>query len=123
MQYSKKKKLKNLLITAPENVAWLLNIRGKDSSYSPIPNCNAIINYKKKVTLIVKNSKINENFKSHFGKNLKYLNPSNIIEYLDSLNSKENFLIDKMTCSLFYKEKIAKKFKYVEKIEDRKSVV
>jgi Xaa-Pro aminopeptidase len=113
----KKKKLKNLLITAPENVAWLLNVRGKDSSYSPIPNCNAIINYKKKVTLIVKNSKINENFKSHFGKNLKYLNPSNIIEYLDSLNSKENFLIDKMTCSLFYKEKIAKKFKYVEKID------
>ena len=44
----KKINLKNLLITAPENVAWLLNIRGKDSFYSPIPNCNAIINYKKK---------------------------------------------------------------------------
>jgi len=113
----KKKKLKNLLITAPENVAWLLNIRGKDSSYSPIPNCNAIINYKKTVTLIVENNKIDKNFKSHFGKNLKYLNPSNIIEYLDSLNSEENFLIDKITCSLFYKEKIEKKFKYVEKID------
>jgi hypothetical protein len=68
-------------------VAWLLNIRGKDSSYSPIPNCNAIINYKKTVTLIVENNRIDKNFKSHFGKNLKYLNPSNIIEYLDSLNS------------------------------------
>jgi len=113
----KKKKLKNLLITAPENVAWLLNIRGKDSPYSPIPNCNAIINYKKTVTLIVKNNKIGKNFKSHFGKNLKYLNPSNIIEYLDNLDSKENFLIDKMTCSLFYRANIAKKFKYVEKID------
>jgi len=105
------------LITAPENVAWLLNIRGKDSSYSPIPNCNAIINYKKTVTLIVENNKIGKNFKFHFGKNLKYLNPSNIIEYLDNLDSKENFLIDKITCSLFYKAKIAKKFKYVEKID------
>jgi len=113
----KKKKLKNLLITAPENVAWLLNIRGKDSPYSPIPNCNAIINYKKTVTLIVKNNKIGKNFKSHFGKNLKYLNPSNIIEYLDNLDSKENFLIDKITCSLFYKAKIAKKFAYIEKID------
>jgi len=113
----KKKKLKNLLITAPENVAWLLNIRGKDSSYSPIPNCNAIINYKKTLTLIVENNKIGKNFKSHFGKNLKYLNPSNIIEYLDNLDSKENFLIDKITCSLFYKAKIAKKFKYIEKID------
>ncbi len=27
------------------------------------------------------------------------------------------FLIDKITCSLFYKEKIAKKYKYVEKID------
>ncbi len=113
----KKKKLKNLLITAPENVAWLLNIRGKDSSYSPIPNCNAIINYKKTLTLIVENNKIGKNFKSHFGKNLKYLNPSNIIEYLDNLDSKENFLIDKITCSLFYKAEIAKKFKYIEKID------
>ena len=113
----KKINLKNLLITAPENVAWLLNIRGKDSSYSPIPNCNAIINYKKTVTLIVKNNKISKNFKFHFGKNLKYLNPSNIIKYFNSLNSNESFLIDKITCSLFYKEKIAKKFKYVEKID------
>jgi len=113
----KKINLKNLLITAPENVAWLLNIRGKDSSYSPIPNCNAIINYKKKVTLIVENNKINKNFKSQFGKSFKYLNPSNVIEYFDSLDSKENFLIDKTTCSFFYKEKIAKKFKYVEKID------
>ena len=113
----KKINLKNLLITAPENVAWLLNIRGKDSSYSPIPNCNAIINYKKTVTLIVENNKISKNFKSQFGKNLKYLNPSNIVKYLNSLDSKESFLIDKITCSLFYKEKIAKKFKYVEKID------
>ncbi len=105
------------MITAPENVAWLLNIRGKDSSYSPIPNCNAIINYKKTLTLIVENNKIGKNFKSHFGKNLKYLNPSNIIEYLDNLDSKENFLIDKITCSLFYKAEIAKKFKYIEKID------
>jgi len=113
----KKKKLKNLLITAPENIAWLLNIRGKDSSYSPIPNCNAIINYKKKVTLIVENSKINKNFKSQFRKNLKYVNPSNIVKYLNRLDSKENFLIDKMTCSIFYRDKIAKRFSYVEKID------
>jgi len=113
----KKINLKNLLITAPENVAWLLNIRGKDSFYSPIPNCNAIINYKKKITLIVENKKINKNFKSQFGKSLKYINPSNINQYLNSLDNKENFLIDKITCSLSYKEKIAKKFKYVEKID------
>ena len=99
-----------MLITAPENVAWILNIRGKDNSFSPIPNCNAIVNDKKKIILIVDNKKISKNFKSQFGKILKYVNPSNITAYLNNLDNKQNFLIDKITCSLFYKDKIAKKF-------------
>ena len=113
----KRKKLKNLLVTAPENVAWTLNIRGKDNSYSPIPNCNAIVNYKKKITLIVENKKISKNFKSQFGKVVKYVNPTDITAHFDSLNKKQNFLIDKFTCSYFYREKIAERFKYIEEID------
>jgi len=113
----KRKKIKNLLVTAPENVAWALNIRGKDNSYSPIPNCNAIVNYKKKITLIVENKKISKNFKSQFGKIVKYVNPTNITTHLDSLDKKQNFLIDKFTCSYFYREKIAERFKYIEEID------
>ena len=33
----KDKKADLLFIAAPENVAWLLNIRGYDCEYSPIP--------------------------------------------------------------------------------------
>jgi Xaa-Pro aminopeptidase len=33
-----KNKVDYLLVTAPENVAWILNIRGHDSYYSPVPN-------------------------------------------------------------------------------------
>ena len=113
----KRKKLKNLLITAPENVAWTLNIRGKDNSYSPIPNCNAIVNYKKKITLIVENKKISKNFKSQFGKIVKYVNPTDITTHFNSLDKKQNFLIDKFTCSYFYREKIAERFKYIEEID------
>ena len=113
----KRKKLKNLLVTAPENVAWTLNIRGKDNSYSPIPNCNAIVNYKKKITLIVENKKISKNFKSQFGKVVKYVNPTDITAHFNSLDKKQNFLIDKFTCSYFYREKIAKRFKYIEEID------
>ena len=113
----KRKKLKNLLVTAPENVAWSLNIRGKDNSYSPIPNCNAIVNYKKKITLIVENKKISKNFKSQFGKVVKYVNPTDITAHFNSLDKKQNFLIDKFTCSYFYREKIAERFKYIEEID------
>ena len=113
----KRKKIKNLLVTAPENVAWALNIRGKDNSYSPIPNCNAIVNYKKKITLIVENKKISKNFKSQFGKVVKYVNPTDITAHFNSLDKKQNFLIDKFTCSYFYREKIAERFKYIEETD------
>ena len=111
----KKRKINKLLITAPENLAWLLNIRGKDSKYSPLPNCHAILDDKKKITLIVNKNKINNKFKLHFKNILKYINPLYIAKYFDSLNRNEFFLIDKFSCSFFYKKLIAKKFKYDEK--------
>jgi Xaa-Pro aminopeptidase len=48
----KENKADYLLVTAPENVAWLLNIRGGDSSFSPIPNARLLIS--KKIYLMIK---------------------------------------------------------------------
>ena len=42
----KKKKIQNIFISAPENCAWLLNIRGFDNPNSPIPNCQIILSNK-----------------------------------------------------------------------------
>ena len=39
----KKKKSDYLFVSAPENVAWLLNIRGYDNPNSPIPNCRLLL--------------------------------------------------------------------------------
>ena len=51
-KYLNKNKSDYLFITAPENIAWLLNIRGHDNPNSPIPNCQLIINNKKSFYLI-----------------------------------------------------------------------
>ena len=40
----KKKKINSIFISAPENCAWLLNVRGFDNPNSPIPNCRLFIN-------------------------------------------------------------------------------
>ena len=48
----KKNKSNYLFITAPENVAWLLNIRGNDNPNSPIPNCRVIIGSNREIFLI-----------------------------------------------------------------------
>ena len=113
----KKKKISKLFITAPENLAWILNIRGKDSKYSPLPNCYAIIDNKKKITLIVNKNKIDKKFKCHFKNTLNYISSSNIIKYFDSLSSREFFLIDKFSCSFYYKKEIEKRFRYKEEID------
>ena len=47
VNYLKKNKADNLFVTAPENVAWILNIRGGDGPNSPVPNSRLIINDKK----------------------------------------------------------------------------
>jgi len=65
-KYLKKNKSDYLFITAPENVAWLLNIRGHDNPNSPIPNCHLImsnkgifylISHKKKVSKLINEKK------------------------------------------------------------------
>ena len=56
-KYLKKKKADFLFISAPENVAWLLNIRGSDTPYSPLPNSNLLLARNKKLYLIAKKFK------------------------------------------------------------------
>ena len=45
----KSQNIENIFISAPENVAWLLNLRGKDNPNSPIPNSKIILTNKKKI--------------------------------------------------------------------------
>ena len=45
-----------IFISAPENVAWLLNIRGRDNPFSPIPNCRIILNTKGENRMIYQTS-------------------------------------------------------------------
>ena len=48
VKFLKNIKADYLFITAPENIAWLLNIRGNDNPNSPIPNSHMIITRKKR---------------------------------------------------------------------------
>ena len=55
-----------LLVTAPENVAWILNIRGHDSAFSPITNARLLINSKGDINLFSLAEKNNKNKKKFF---------------------------------------------------------
>ena len=53
LSFLKKERLDYIFISAPENVAWLLNIRGYDNPTSPIPNCHFVMSKKREIYLIV----------------------------------------------------------------------
>ena len=67
--YLKRKKSDYLFITASENNAWLLNIRGRDTKYTPIPFSYILIDKNKNIKFFCNLKKISSNLKKSFSKN------------------------------------------------------
>ena len=105
-----------LFVSAPENVAWLLNIRGYDSPSSPIPNARLIISKNKKIYLITKKSNTKTIIKEK-KINAKYIVDENNLSNLFYQLEEGNFIIDNKSCSILYENIIKKRFKLL-KIED-----
>ena len=112
-EYLKKIKADYLFITAPENVAWLLNIRGNDNPNSPIPNCHLIITKERKIFLFTQRYKIKKILKDNTIKIKQFAQLDEIKSYLNKFD-KGNFVIDKNSCSLFYENLIKRKFKILK---------
>ena len=99
-------------ITASENNAWLLNIRGCDSQYSPLPYCYILLDKKKNIIFFFNLKKISISFKKKFN-NIKYFDIENTDTILSQIKNKK-ILIDKNTCSIFYENVILKNNKIVD---------
>jgi len=110
-----KNKADYLLITAPENVAWILNIRGHDSAFSPIPNARLLIRRDGNIDLFSNLDKIKK-IKKKFSKKIKIHDTNKINEMLTSL-WKKNIWLDSLSCSVYYKNLLRKKNKIIEKID------
>jgi len=105
-----------LFVSAPENVAWLLNIRGYDSPISPIPNARLIINKNKKIYLITEKSKTKTIIKEK-KINSKYIIDENNLSNLFYQLEEGTFIIDNKSCSILYENIIKKRFKLL-RIDD-----
>jgi Xaa-Pro aminopeptidase len=108
----KKKKVDLQFITASENVAWLLNIRGGDSNYTPIPNSYLAVNSQKKIYLFCDLRKIDIRFKKQF-KDLKIIDIKNTSLFLSSIKKKK-ILIDSFSCSIYLENILKKNNKIIE---------
>jgi len=114
VNYLKKKKADNLFVTAPENVAWILNIRGSDGPNSPIPNCRLIINKSKKIFLIADLHKAKILIKEKIINKSQLINTRDLPKKILLLNDK-SFIIDNNSCSIFFEDIIKSKFKIISR--------
>ena len=113
-KYLKKNKSDYLLVSAPENVAWILNIRGGDGPNSPVPNSRLIISKTKKIFLISKIYKTEKLIKDKIIKSKEVIDVNKFHQEIVKLNGK-NFIIDNKSCSIFYEDIIKSKFKIVKR--------
>ena len=97
-----------LFVTAPENVAWLLNLRGKDNPNSPIPNCRLILKKNGKMYLFTNKSKIHNLFSKNSLKKIKIIDENKINIFLTELSSKK-IILDRLSCCLAFEEIIKNK--------------
>ena len=112
--YLKLNKADYLFVSAPENVAWVLNIRGYDNPTSPIPNSRLIISKNNKIFLIAKKQNCQKIIQEKRVKKDEIIEFKNFNYFIESLKGK-NFIIDNNSCSIFYEKIISSKFHILNK--------
>ena len=108
----KSNKVDYLFVSAPENVAWVLNIRGSDNPNSPIPNCRLIIGKNKGLFLITHKKKVLKIIKDKKLSKKQIVNPEKFKDLIEKLKGNK-FIIDPLSCSVINENIIKSKFQII----------
>ena len=116
LNYLNKRNIDFKFISAPENIAWLLNVRGDDSPYIPMAFGRLLINRKGKVIFFIKTEKISKKILKKF-KNIKFVDLENLNNVLINIKNKR-IIIDKVNCSFFFESLLAKKNRILKEVDN-----
>jgi Xaa-Pro aminopeptidase len=83
------------VLTLPDSIAWLLNIRGTDVARNPVPHAFAILHKSGTVDLFAAEAKVTR-VRDHLGPDVRHAPPSDFLPALSALRGK--VLIDKRSC-------------------------
>ncbi len=88
------------VLTLPDSIAWLLNIRGGDVSHSPLPLSFAILHTDGGAELFLHRDKISDGLSAHLGGQVSLHAPEALGAALDQLGKQvKRVLIDPMTAN------------------------
>jgi Xaa-Pro aminopeptidase len=76
-----------VVLTAPDSIAWLLNVRGSDVAHTPLPLAFAVVHRDATVDLFVDPAKVTTGVLEHLGEGVRVLPPDALGAALDSLGA------------------------------------
>jgi Xaa-Pro aminopeptidase len=96
------------LVTVPEEVAWLLNIRGKDIDISRVPLSRAVLSSNGQVDWFIQASQVPDSLREVLGDLVTLSEPESLPTYLDEVSPNKRVGINAEFCSYFYADRIEK---------------
>ncbi len=89
-----------MVLTLPDNISWLFNIRGSDIGHNPVVLAFAIVTAKGKPELFIDNGKLDAAAKSHLSALCKTVAPAKFAERLKALKeAKKRVRVDPETAA------------------------
>ena len=73
------------VLTAPDSIAWLLNIRGGDVPHTPLPLSFAVLHDDASVDLFIEAEKLTPGLEGHLGPEVRIATPSSFGPFLEKL--------------------------------------
>ncbi|MEM9911233.1 MAG: aminopeptidase P family protein [Pseudomonadota bacterium] len=78
--------IRSAIITLPDSLAWLLNIRGSDIPRNPVPHGFAILHDSGAVTLLIDGAKLDDDVRRHLGNDVAILPIGDVANALAELD-------------------------------------
>jgi Xaa-Pro aminopeptidase len=76
-----------VVLTAPDSIAWLLNVRGRDVAHTPLPLSFAVVHRDATVDLFVDPAKLTPGLVEHLGEGVRVVPPDALGPALDRLGA------------------------------------
>jgi Xaa-Pro aminopeptidase len=96
------------VLTAPDSIAWLLNIRGGDVPHTPLPLAFAILNNDATVDLFIDGRKLAPGLREHLGNAVRVAPPETFGEALDRLGAaKRRVQVDPASAAAYVFDRLA----------------
>jgi len=93
------------LITLPDSIAWLLNIRGGDIARIPVAHAFALVHKDAHVDLFIESAKVDDAVRVHLGADIRIAEPSALIPHLQAMEGKVR--VDEATAPLILRDALS----------------